>query len=62
MSKSDHIIFEAEKTSAGDWSVVAYCPGTIERVHGFKSKDEAEMWIAGPRSNEWCRQWGVRND
>jgi hypothetical protein len=62
MSKSDHIQFEAQKGADCEWEVVAYCPGAIEHIPGFKSEDSAKQWIASNRSLDWARRWGMRHD
>jgi hypothetical protein len=53
------IIFKIKRISEGDWQFEAHGPGAeIRYIKGFKSKAEADEWLAGTGRIDWLRSQG----
>jgi len=53
------IIFKIKRIAEGDWQFEAHGPGAeIRYIKGFKSKAEADEWLAGTGRIDWLRSQG----
>jgi hypothetical protein len=61
MAKSPklRVTFKIKRIAENDWQFEAHYPGAeIRYIKGFKSKAEADEWLAGTGRINWLRSQG----
>ncbi|MGA3140366.1 MAG: hypothetical protein ABSD09_16000 [Xanthobacteraceae bacterium] len=53
------VTFKIKRIAENDWQFEAHYPGAeIRHIKGFKSKAEADEWLAGTGRIDWLRSQG----
>jgi hypothetical protein len=58
-SPKARVVFKIKRIAEDDWRFEAHYPGAeIRYIKGFKSKAEADEWLAGSGRIDWLRSQG----